>query len=117
MATITNFLSVTDLMGMYLWLVAPERRSENVGMFNNFTAALPNRSRTDWILTREEAVMEAAQAAPHARDGQSPAIIFRCWQGRSWRREIVNRRCQLRESLFFGVYAPIALMHRLRTLR
>jgi len=58
------------------WRIAPERRGDGVGTFNDFQAMQPDGPRIDWILTRGNVTVERVEMSTFSRDGQFPSDHF-----------------------------------------
>jgi len=58
------------------WTTAGERRGEGINTFNGFKPAQQNGVRIDWILTRGDITVAAAETLTFARDGQFPSDHF-----------------------------------------
>jgi endonuclease/exonuclease/phosphatase family metal-dependent hydrolase len=58
------------------YLAAKERRGEDVGTFHNYRPAVPGGRRIDWILTRGEVTVDAAETVTFSKDDQFPSDHF-----------------------------------------
>ena len=58
------------------YVAAKERRGEDVGTFHNYGGARPGGSRIDWILTRGDVSVEAAETVTFSKGGQFPSDHF-----------------------------------------
>ena len=66
-------LLVGDQFFADTWLLAKERRGEDLGTFNGFKGVLPNRQRIDWILARGPVAVDAAEVVTFSKHGQFPS--------------------------------------------
>lgn len=58
------------------WTLAGERRGEGINTFNGFQPAQQNGLRIDWILTRGDVTVAAAETLTYAPDRQFPSDHF-----------------------------------------
>jgi endonuclease/exonuclease/phosphatase family metal-dependent hydrolase len=58
------------------WTIAGERRGEGINTFNGFQPAKLNGVRIDWILTRGDVTVAAAETLTYAPDRQFPSDHF-----------------------------------------
>jgi len=58
------------------WTIAGERRGEGINTFNGFKPAQQNGVRIDWILTRGDVTVAAAETLTYAPDRQFPSDHF-----------------------------------------
>jgi endonuclease/exonuclease/phosphatase family metal-dependent hydrolase len=58
------------------WTIAGERRGEGINTFNGFQPAQQNGVRIDWILTRGDVTVAAAETLTYATDRQFPSDHF-----------------------------------------
>lgn len=58
------------------WTIAGERRGEGINTFNGFQPAQQNGVRIDWILTRGDVTVAAAETLAYAADRQFPSDHF-----------------------------------------
>jgi endonuclease/exonuclease/phosphatase family metal-dependent hydrolase len=58
------------------YTAAKERRGEDVGTFHNYRGAVAGGRRIDWILTRGDVAVDAAQTITFSKDGQYPSDHF-----------------------------------------
>ena len=58
------------------YLAAKQRRGDDVGTFHNYRPATPGGPRIDWILTRGDVTVDAAETVTFSKDDQFPSDHF-----------------------------------------
>src|SRR5688572_446870 len=58
------------------YLAAKEKRGDDVGTFHNYRPATPGGPRIDWILTRGDVTVNAAETVTFSKDDQFPSDHF-----------------------------------------